>query len=182
MPPIAIHIELARLHVLKGADFVRQLKMLTQLNIFKPVDGEKDIYSADGSHREDMSSLIDAARKAMAHGYKVYILPNPQGIRTADFIFERRGVYKMYDLKTITGKASVDNRLQESIEQSNRVLLNISAEYNPIALARSIRKYFERNKNAIEVLIFKGNKSIAVLKEDSEVSTFFKNFIAKYIK
>ena len=36
---------------------------------------------------------------------------NPKGIRTADFIFERKGVYKMFDLKTITGRSSVDNRL-----------------------------------------------------------------------
>ena len=134
------------------------------------------------AHREDQLSLIDAARKAVAHGYKVYILPNPQGIRTADFIFERKGVYKMYDLKTIRGKASIDNRLRDSIGQSNRVLLNISTEYNPIALARSIRKHFERNRNAVEILIFKGNKSVAVLREDAQSSLFFKNFIAKYIK
>ena len=88
-----IALELARLHVLKGADFVRQLKMLVQSGIFKPVENERDIFAADANHREDFPSLLDAARKAVAHGNKVYILPNPNGIRTADFIFENKGIY-----------------------------------------------------------------------------------------
>ena len=43
----------------------------------------------------------------------VGLLPNPIAIRSADFIFERKGVYKMFDLKTISGKNSIDNRLSE---------------------------------------------------------------------
>ena len=92
MPEYDIALELARLHILTGADFVRQLKMLAQYNIFKPVDNERDIFAAEGSHRDDLPSLLDAARKAVAHGNKVYILPNPKGIRTADFIFENKGI------------------------------------------------------------------------------------------
>ena len=118
MPEYDIALELAPLHILSGADFVRQLKMLTGLYIFKPVENEKDIFAAEGSHKEDIPYLLDAARKAVAHGNKVYILPNPKGIRTADFIFENKGVYKMYDLKTIQGKASVMNRLLESVGQT----------------------------------------------------------------
>ena len=87
MPEYDIALELARLHILSGAGFVRQLKMLTSLNIFKPVENEKDIFAAEGNHRDDFPMLLDAARKAVTHGNKVYILPNPKGIRTADFIF-----------------------------------------------------------------------------------------------
>ena len=95
MPEYDIALELARLHILTGADFVRQLKMLTQYNIFKPLDNEKDIFAADASHHDDLPLLLDAARKAVTHGNKVYILPNPKGIRTADFIFENKGVYNL---------------------------------------------------------------------------------------
>ena len=70
-----------------------------------------------------MLQLLDAARKAVAHGNKVYILPKPKVIRTADFIFENKGVYKMYDLKTIHGKASVINHLLESVGQTIHVLV-----------------------------------------------------------
>jgi hypothetical protein len=177
-----IAIELARLHVMSGADFIAQLKKIVQMNIFKYVPGEKAILMAEGSHNGDMQALLDAAHKAVQHGNTVYILPNPQGIRTADFIFENKGIYKMYDLKTIAGKGSVSNRLKESVGQTNRVLLNITSDYNPIALARSIRKYFEKTPHAVEVLIYKRHKYISVLREDASSRYFFKNFIAKYIK
>ena len=71
---------------------------------------------------------LSDARKAVEHGYRVFILPNPKGIRTADFIFERKGVYKMFDLKTISGRNFVDNRLKESIGQTNHVVWTLGDE------------------------------------------------------
>lgn len=104
-----IAAELSLLRVLRGIEFVRQLKKVAQMAIFKPVDNEKNVFAAAGNHRDDFPLLLEAARKAVANGNKVYILPNPKGIRSADFIFENKGVYKMYDLKTITGRSSVKN-------------------------------------------------------------------------
>jgi hypothetical protein len=126
--------------------------------------------------------LINAARKAVDHGYRVYILPNPKGIRTADFIFERKGVYKMFDLKTITGKNSVENRLSEAVGQTNRVLLHMVADLNPGSLARSIKRYFELNPNALEVLVFKGKKQLSVMRNSLEDANFFRTFIRRYTK
>ncbi len=170
------------LHVAFGSGFVYTLKQITSHNEFKQLEGEAEIYAVGGENSEDFANLLNAARKAVEHGYRVYILPNPKNIRTADFIFERKGVYKMFDLKTITGKSSVSNRLLESIGQTNRVLLNISLNYNPIALARNIKNYFEKNPNAIEVLIFKGHKMLSIIREDTRNKNFHKIFIAKYIK
>ena len=170
------------LHVAFGSGFVYTLKQITSHNEFKQLEGETEIYAVGGENSEDFANLLNAARKAVEHGYRVYILPNPKNIRTADFIFERKGVYKMFDLKTITGKSSVSNRLLESIGQTNRVLLNISLNYNPIALARNIKNYFEKNPNAIEVLIFKGHKMLSIIREDTRNKNFHKIFIAKYIK
>ena len=182
MPYIDILIELAKLHILKGAEFVQQLKLLTELNIFKAVKDEKNIYAAEGAHHEDLISLIDAARKAVAHGNKVYILPNPKGIRTADFIFESKGVYKMYDLKTIRGKSSVINRLLESIGQTNHILLNMTTDYDARLLAKEIMRYFKINPNAFEVLIYKGSKSIIVKREAASDKSFVKTFMFTYYK
>ncbi len=182
MPEYDIALELARLHILKGADFISQLKKLTGLRIFKLVDGEIDIFAAEGSHKDDLPSLLDAARKAVAQDNKVYILPNPKGIRTADFIFESRGVYKMYDLKTIQGKASVINRLLESVGQTNHVLLNMTVDYNARLLAKEISKYFHINPNALEILIFKGNKSIVVKRKAVIDKDFIKKFMFTYYK
>ena len=182
MPEYDIALELARLHILMGADFVHQLKMLTQYNIFKPLDNEKDIFAADASHHDDLPLLLDAARKAVSHGNKVYILPNPKGIRTADFIFENKGVYKMYDLKTIQGKASVVNRLLESVGQTTHVLLNMTTDYNARLLAKEITIFFNINPDAFEVLVFKGAKSILVKRKAATDKDFVKKFMFAYYK
>lgn len=148
--------DLALLHTLRGADFIRQLKVITRHGEFRPLCGESDILTAGGESNEDFPYLLNAARKAVAHGYRVFVLPNPKGTRTADYIFERKGVYKMFDLKTISGKASAGTRLKESIGQTNHVVLNMSVEYDPRLLAKDIQSYFESNQDAKEVLILKG--------------------------
>jgi hypothetical protein len=182
MPEYDIALELARLHILSGADFIRQLKMLTQLSIFKPVENEKDIFAAEASHRDDMPALLDAARKAVAKGNKVYILPNPRDIRTADYIFERKGVYKMFDLKSIKGKSSVSTRLIESIGQTNHVVLNMLTDYDPRLLAKDVQSYFEANREAREVLILKGNKSLSVSRRFVEGKSYIKMFMKRYLR
>ena len=129
-------IELQELHYLKGAQFVNQLKLIVSEGDFQPVKGENNIYSAISEQSDDFDNLINAARKAVAHGYRVFVLPNPKGIRTADFIFERKGVFKLFDLKTISGRGSVSNRLMESIGQTNHVVLNMTIDYEPRLLAK----------------------------------------------
>lgn len=175
-----IALELARLHVLNGADFVRQLKKLVQSGIFKPVANEKGIFAADASHRDDLPTLLDAARKAFARGNRVFILPNPKGIRTADFIFENKGIYKMYDLKTITGQSSIENRLVESIDQTYHVLLNICTTYNPRLMALQIRNYFNIYPEALEVLVYKGKKTISVTRRFVDNPLYLIQFMQKY--
>ena len=182
MPEHDIAQELAKLHYIRGVEFIRQLKWLSRLNIFKPVDGEKDILAAESCHGEDWPSLLDAARKAVTHGNKVYILPNPKGTKTADYIFENKGVYKLYDLKTISGKASLGNRLVESSDQTNRVLVNVRTTYNPRLMASQIKKYFDTNSLAVEVLVYKGRKAISVTRRFTENPLYLFLFRQKYMK
>jgi len=174
--------ELQELHFLKGARFINQLKLIIYYGEFHPVEGETEIFSAISEKEDDFDNLINAARKAVEHGYRVYILPNPKGIRTADFFFERKGVYKMFDLKTITGKNSVGNRLMESIGQTNHVLLNMQINYAPRLLAKEIQAYFETNKEAREVLIMKGNKLLSVSRRFVEGNFYIKMFMKRYLR
>ena len=170
------------LRVERGANFIKTLKEIADHPSFFPVKDETNIYSTGNESDEDYDNLLNAARKAVEHGYRVFILPNPKGFRTADFIFERKGVYKMFDLKTIFGRNSVGNRLRESIGQSNHVLLNMVTNYRAISLASCIKKYFEINPNSVEVLIFKGKKEILVKRSSTESKDFFKTFTRKYNK
>lgn len=174
--------QLADLHTLKGAGFISMLKEITQQRAFTPLEGESNIYTTGGTKDDDYDNLLNAARKAVEHGYKVFILPNPKGIRTADFIFERKGVYKMFDLKTISGKSSVSNRLLESIGQANHILLNMTTNYNARLLAKDISLYFSVNTNAFEVLVFKGTKSILIKRKAALDKSFVKKFMFAYNK
>ena len=174
--------ELALLQRLTGIEFSHKLEQICKRGEFHPVRNEPDIYTAISEMDDDYNALLAAAKRAVGHGYKVYILPNPKGMRTADFIFVRKGIYRLYDLKTISGKASVLNRLMESIGQTNHVLLNITTDYQATALARSIKKYFERNVSAVQVLIFRGNKVMSVTRKTLEDRNFVSTFTKLYYR
>ena len=166
--------ELQDLHYLKGAQFINQLKLIVNCGEFRPIAGETNIFSAIGEESSDYENLINAARKAVDHGYRVYILPNPKGIRTADFIFERKGVFKQFDLKTITGKNSVGNRLTESLGQTERVLLNMRTDYNIRHLTQEIKRYFEKSADVQEVLIYSSGKEISIKRNIASSKGFLK--------
>ena len=166
--------ELQELHYLKGVQFINQLKLIVNSGEFRPIIGETNIFSAIGEESSDYDNLINAARKAVERGYRVYILPNPKGIRTADFIFERKGVLKQFDLKTITGKNSVGNRLKESLGQTERVLLNMRTDYNIRHLTLEIKRYFEMSADVQEVLIYSGSKEISIKRNIASSKGFLK--------
>ena len=181
-PSRDLDVLLADLHQAKGACFVELLKEIISHGEFRLVENENNIFFTGGERDKDHPNLLNAARKAVVQGYRVFILPNPKGIRTADFIFERKGVIRLYDLKTIQGKASVSNRLTESIGQTNRVLLNMTTDDNARLLASDIKSFFEKSGDAIEVLIFKGNKAISIKRGLVQNPAFNKLFRKLYEK
>ena len=177
-----IAVELEELHYLQGAQFIKQLKLITYYGDFHPIEGEIDIFSTGGERGEDYANLLNAARKAVEHGYRVFILPNPKGFRTADFIFVRKGVYKMFDLKTIIGRNSVGNRLKESIGQTNSVLLNLKCTYGVRNITDEIRHHFEMSSSTVEVLIFHGSKEISIKRNTASSKGFLKMMMNSFRK
>lgn len=98
-----IRAELLLLKSLDGAVFGIKLKEIAARKEFRALPGEPFIYTVGVIQDEDYPSLLMAARKAVEHGYRVFMLPNPHGVKTPDYILERRGVYKLFDLKNISG-------------------------------------------------------------------------------
>ncbi|MBQ7512109.1 MAG: hypothetical protein IJU11_05140 [Prevotella sp.] len=84
------------------------------------------------------------------------------------------------DLKTVTGKSSVRNRLLESIGQANQVILNMATNYNARLLAKDLMYYFHVNPSAIEVIIFKGSQLLLIKRMAIQNKNFVKTFIQKY--
>ena len=166
--------ELAKLKALHGADFVKQLKAIAARKEFHPLTTDPDIFTVGGENDADYQSLLTVVRKAVEHGYKVYLLPNPHDFPTADFILERRNVFKLFDLKNITGKSIAGSRLLESVEQANRVLLNMPADYKTRLLAADIQNYFEYSRDAMEVMVFRGKKMFSIDRLMAESPSFYR--------
>ena len=55
-----------------------------------------------------------------------------------------------------------------------------ASDYNPRQLAKDIKRYFERNRNAVEVLIMKGARTMSVIREDTLGQSYIRNFMMKY--
>lgn len=146
-----VRAALSSLSDLKGKAFIDKLNEITQLRVFKELIDAPGVFSAISEADLDFQNLKDGAKKAVRHGYRVFILPNPKGIRTADYIFIKKKFIGLYDLKTISGHNSIGNRFMDSIGQANRVVLNMNTTYNAKSLAKEIRHYFEENIEAIEV-------------------------------
>ena len=173
-----IAAELEKLHSLQGADYSRQVERIARMGDFRPVENESGIFSTGSRSDDDYGKLLNAARKAVAHGFKVYILPNPNETKTPDFIFERKGLFRLIELKTVQGSSSVSNRLADSTSQSNHVLLNMATRYNGGLLAVQIKNYFEQNDQALEVIIFKGKDLHSIKRR----FVFQKDFVRKFRK
>ena len=172
--------ELKKLHELSGAEFSRQVERIALRKEFHTLDTDPEIFTVGGDKSDDYQRLLVAARKAVEFGYRVYFLPNSTGTRTPDFILVKKGVYRTYDLKTVFGKASVGDSLLDSIGQCNRILINMTREYNTRLLAYAIKRYFEISEKAAEVLIFKGGKHISVKRVIAMRDDFFHKFKKVY--
>lgn len=124
------------------------------------------IYSAIDENSKDYNNLLSVAKKIVINNKnaEVYILPNPTGVKSMDIIVKNKNFLAGYDVKTITGKNSVGNRLEESTTQSYRVILNLSVDYNIRKLYKEIKKHFHTYDEALEVIIYKGKKEIILNK------------------
>ena len=91
-------------------------------------------------------------------------------------------MFKLFDLKNISGKSVVGSRLLESVGQSNRVVLNMSVDYNPSSLARAIKMYFEHSKDALEVIVFRGKKMLSVTRDITLSANYYNTFMRRYVR
>jgi hypothetical protein len=131
---------------------------------------------------KELTESINAAKRLMTDGYKVYLLPNPKDISSADLIAVKNDNYKMYELKTVYGKNSIGNRLESSEKQSEYVLLNIISSIPARTAYESIKQFFSTSKKAKEVLIFKGNKEFVITKSKIKQKDFLYYLIKEWEK
>ena len=173
-----------KLQEVSGNELTSLMKTITQSRQFKLLEdglwivGTKEEREKD----QDWNNLKLCAQKAAAHGYQVFLLPNPRKTKSPDYILERNGLYKLADLKSVIGQNSVGARLSASAGQANRAILNMNTTYNPRRLAVAIKRYYEDNPNGIEVIIFKGKREISIKRNATTQKKWIQYFLRIYNK
>jgi hypothetical protein len=105
---------------------------------------------------------MNAAKALNSLGYTVFLLPKLSDSKSPDFILQKDKMIHIYELKTVYGENSLENRLDTGVLQSERIILNIVGRANSRYVADTIKKFYMRNKCIKEIKVLLGRKPIDV--------------------
>ncbi len=177
-----ITLLLDNLHHQTGKKRLKTLNEIIKSSSFKPYveDGAvvRGMFRSDNAKDDDLKRISIAGKVLVRKGYEVYILPNPGSIKSADVIAVKKKFIADFDLKTISGKNGIDNRLSGVAEQASRALIRYEQKQNHRAAAKAIQQYFKGSDNVKEIWILKGDEIICI---DRNFAVQ-KDFIQEYFK
>ena len=125
--------------------------------LFAMCQSENDLPSSN-----EFPGNLSLARKLMANGYDVYMLSNPNGIRSADFIATKKKMVYYIEGKTMNGQESLDELLSKASSQSEIVVIDIIGTDDIHYIAREIKNAFVHNLSLLEVILLNGSRLISV--------------------
>lgn len=140
--------------------------------LFAMCEGEYDLPSSD-----EFPGNLCLARKLMANGYDVYMLGNPNGVKSADFIATTKGRILYLEGKTMNGKGSLDELLDKAATQSEHILIDIIGTDDAAYVAKEIRRAFEKHRYLQEVFVLKGSRIILTTRRHLSSHTFERDFL-----
>ena len=121
---------------------------------------------------------LQIAQKFVINGYDVFLLANPKGTKSADFIIKHKNKLFYVEGKTSSGGSSLVHRFAEGAEQSDRIAVNLYQASSVKKLFTEIRNAFERNTNLRNIFLFKGSRLISIERDFFESTYFEKQFKA----
>ena len=125
---------------------------------------------------------LSAAKKCASHGYDVYMLPNPNGGKTPDFILVKKGRYYAYELKTIYSASSIWERMSTALQQSDRIMLDMVDTPSSRYITYQLKSFAMTNKEVVDIMVFKGNKELHVTPQMASSSSFIERFMKMWNK
>jgi hypothetical protein len=120
---------------------------------------------------------MNAARTLNRLGYDVFMLPKLSYSKSPDFILQKGKMLYIYELKTIYGESSLENRLNTGSLQSDRIILNIVGQASSRYVASTIKNFYLRNKHIKEIKVLLGGKPIDIYRNQIERKNFIKMFM-----
>ena len=145
--------------------------------LFAMCRSENDLPSSD-----EFPGNLSLARKLMANGYDVYMLGNPNVIKSADFIATRKNMIYYLEGKTFSGTNTLDHLLSKAANQADKVVVDIVAQTGVTYLSSIIRLSFENNTNLKEMILFKGSRMIITTRQQAEEKQFEQKFKKIWVK
>jgi hypothetical protein len=125
---------------------------------------------------------MNAAKTLNRLGYNAFMLPKLFNSKSPDFILQKDKMIFLYELKTIYGENSLENRLNTGLLQSDRIVLNIVGHANSRYVADTIKKFYEKNRYIKEIKVLLGRKPIDIYRNQIERKDFTKTFMERWAR
>jgi hypothetical protein len=125
---------------------------------------------------------LNAAKSLNNIGYDVYMIPKLSGSKSPDFILKKGGKPFLYELKTIYGTGSLENRLIDASKQADRIVLNMVGNVDSRYVAGTIKDFYLNNRQIKEIKVLLGGKPIDVYRNQIERKDFLKNFMDRWAR
>lgn len=123
----------------------------------------------------EMPANLALAKKFVAKGYDVYMLPNPKNTRSADYILRKDNKLYYTEGKFLTGKNSLDHKFYK--EQSERISIDVMSSISANYVSSIVKTSFEQYGNLKEVILFKGSRMITIDRRKAGNKKFEKFFV-----
>lgn len=124
----------------------------------------------------EIPNNLQIAQKFVMNGYDVFLLSNPKGTKSADFIIRKRNCLYYVEGKTSSGGSSLVHRFEKAAGQADRIAVNFTQIPSFHDIYTQVKKGFEHNQNVKDFFIFKGSRLILISKKMAESKRFDINF------
>ena len=120
----------------------------------------------------EIPNNLQIAQKFVDNGYDVFMLSNPKGTKSADFIIRKRNCLYYVEGKTSSGGSSLVHRFEKGAEQADRIVINLTGARRGKSFLSEIKSAFEANENLQVIYIFKASRLIFIKRNEALSKSF----------
>lgn len=129
--------------------------------------GQLRIHSGHGKGEREENIRV-ASYFTNKYGYKIDLLDNPDGVKSADSFNRTLGYEEEYKVnqKEHPTKSSIDNLLRKAKEQADHIVLWIDSDISLEDLSAALRSRVKRSENIMSVTLVLGGKDISLARAE----------------
>ena len=135
--------------------------------VIPTIAGQLRIHSGHGKGEREENIRV-ASYFTNKYGYKIDLLDNPDGVKSADSFNRTLGYEEEYKVnqKEHPTKSSIDNLLRKAKEQADHIVLWIDSDISLEDLSAALRSRVKRSENIMSVTLVLGGKDISLARAE----------------